>query len=198
MSKKRSKKFERQLEEVIKGALVLIALATYLVTSSWRITIIVTSFTIILLLVFTVYKVMKNKDLLRKSGIAEIDKMDGIKFEHYLKELFSIQGYKVEVTRSIGDFGADLIMKKENGKVVVQAKRYNKSVGVKAIQEVKASQNYYNANESWVVTNNYFTQPAVKLAKSNNVRLVDRDELIKMIVSMNSSNTSIGNNKELL
>ncbi len=69
--------------------------------------------------------------------------------------------------------------------IVVQAKRFSKSVGVKAIQEVKASQNYYNANESWVVTNNYFTTPAEKLASSNDVKLIDRDELIKMITSMN-------------
>ncbi|MBY0120924.1 restriction endonuclease [Bacillus sp. S/N-304-OC-R1] len=182
---KRTKKQEKQLEEVIKGSLILLALATYLYTKSIGITILVTFITIGLIIAFTINRVMKRKKILRNSGIFEIDKMDGIQFEHYLKELFINQGYKVEVTSASGDFGADLILKKDNNKIVVQAKRFSKSVGVKAIQEVKASQNYYNANESWVVTNNYFTSPAEKLALSNNVKLIDREELIKLITAMN-------------
>lgn len=193
---KRTKKQEKQLEEAIKGSLILLALATYLFTKSIGTTILVTFITIGLIIVFTINRVLNRRRILRNSGIAEIDKMDGIHFEYYLKELFINQGYKVEVTSASGDFGADLILKKDNNKIVVQAKRFSKSVGVKAIQEVKASQNYYNANESWVVTNNYFTAPAEKLASSNNVILVDREELIKLITSMNpSAIPSVSNTK---
>ncbi|MEH7524764.1 restriction endonuclease [Bacillus sp. JJ1503] len=193
---KRTKKQEKQLEEVIKGSLILLALATYLFTKSIEITILVTFTTIGLIIAFTIQKGMKRKRILRNSGIVEIDKMGGIQFEYYLKELFINQGYKVEVTSASGDFGADLILKKDNKKIVVQAKRFSKNVGVKAIQEVKTSQNYYNANESWVVTTNYFTAPAEKLALSNNVKLFDREELIKMITAMNPSTVpSVSNTK---
>ena len=50
---------------------------------------------------------------LRRSGIHDIDQMDGIQFEHYLGQLFRSQGYHVEVTRASGDFGADLVLKKQ-------------------------------------------------------------------------------------
>ena len=49
---------------------------------------------------------------LAESGIAEIDGMDGITFEHYLEVLFGNLSYSVQRTHATGDFGADLIIKK--------------------------------------------------------------------------------------
>lgn len=40
----------------------------------------------------------------------------------------------------------------------------------------------YDATEAWVITNNYFTKQAQKLAETNDVYLIDRDELIEMIL----------------
>ena len=40
----------------------------------------------------------------------------------------------------------------------------------------------YDADEAWVVTNSYFTKQALKLAEINEVYLIDRDELIDMIL----------------
>ncbi len=61
---------------------------------------------------------------LAKSGIADIDRMDGRKFEKYLKVLFEKLGYEVERTRYIGDYGADLVTINNGVKTVIQAKRY--------------------------------------------------------------------------
>ncbi len=72
-------------------------------------------------------------------------------------------------------------------KIVVQAKRYKKKVGLKAVQEVVSAKNYYKADECWVITNNYFTAPAVKLAQSNNVSLIDRDLLIKWMLEIKNA-----------
>jgi restriction system protein len=182
---KRSRKAERQLEELIKAILIMVAISTYLITSSWTTTIVITCIAVGLILGITIYQGVKRRERIKMSGIQDIDKMKGIEFEHYLKELFRSQGFKVDVTSASGDYGADLVIKKDSKKIVVQAKRYSKSVGVKAIQEVKTSQNHYGANECWVVTNHYFTAPAKTLAQSNNVKLIDREALIDMIVKMN-------------
>ncbi|ASS92826.1 hypothetical protein BS1321_01835 [Peribacillus simplex NBRC 15720 = DSM 1321] len=45
--------------------------------------------------------------------IEDVDKMSGLEFEHFLTPLFRSQGYYVEVTSPSGDFGGDLILKKE-------------------------------------------------------------------------------------
>lgn len=75
--------------------------------------------------------------------------------------------------------------KRDGKKIVVQAKRYNKNVGIKAVQEAQASIAHYGASEAWVVTNSDYTSAAYELAKSNKVRLINRDALIEMILSLN-------------
>lgn len=127
----------------------------------------------------------KRIDALKRSGISEIDKMDGRQFEHYLGLLFKSQGFKVEVTKSTGDFGADLVIAKEGKRIVVQAKRHSKNVGINAVQEAQAAIAHYKAQEAWVVSNRGYTKPAIQLADANGVRLIDRDELIKMVLQMN-------------
>lgn len=122
---------------------------------------------------------------LKKSGILEVDKMNGKVFEEYLQVLLKNKGYKVNLTSVTGDYGADLVLLSNNDKkIVVQAKRYKKKVGLKAVQEVVSAKNYYKADECWVITNNYFTTPAVNLALSNNVSLIDRDLLMKWMLEI--------------
>ncbi|WP_233422723.1 restriction endonuclease [Pontibacillus halophilus] len=121
---------------------------------------------------------------LRLSGIGDIDKMDGNEFERYLAELFKAQGYNVKVTPGSGDYGADLLLKGEEGIIAIQAKRYSKPVGISAVQELAAAKAYYSAKAGWVVTNSRYTKPAMNLAVPNTIRLIEREELINMIVDL--------------
>ncbi|WP_339225445.1 restriction endonuclease [Paenibacillus sp. FSL H8-0332] len=89
-----------------------------------------------------------------------------------------------EVTKAAGDYGADLVLSKDGKRIVVQAKRYSKNVGLKAVQEVRGTVSHYGASAAWVVTNRDYTEQAYKLAKSNNVRLIGREELIEMLLQM--------------
>jgi restriction system protein len=136
-------------------------------------------------LVFNVVKVVWKRLTARNSlpvNINEIDQMDGLAFEQYLKPVFERQGYLAKVTQGSGDFGADLILRKGRKKYVVQAKRYSSNIGVSAVQQVVAAVNYYKAQGAIVVTNQYFTPAAVQLAKVNGVRLIDREKLAKMMI----------------
>ncbi|WP_306625901.1 restriction endonuclease [Bacillus toyonensis] len=122
---------------------------------------------------------------LRQSNIYEIDQMNGLQFEQYLSALYQSLGYHAEVTKGSGDFGADLVLKNDNEKIIVQAKRYKNKVGIRSVQEIVGAKKYYDAAHAWVVTNNYFTAPARKLAHANDVLLIDRDLLIKLSAQVN-------------
>lgn len=137
-----------------------------------------------LILAFYFYKRWTNKQAIRKSGINEIDTMSGIDFEKRLEVMFGDLGYKVERTPPSGDFGADLILEDRKGRTVVQAKRYSKPIGIKAVQEVIGSIAFYKATQAIVVTNIYFTPQAEKLAQSNGVELWDRDKLIETLSTL--------------
>lgn len=135
-------------------------------------------------------------------NITDIDLMEGYMFEDYLKILLFYLGYKVATTKKSRDYGADLIIKNKEGQTIaVQAKRYNKTVGSKAVQEIVAAKRHYTADEIWVISNNLFSGEAETLAKENGVRLIDRNELIEMytearkILSIDSKENNLAYDK---
>lgn len=121
---------------------------------------------------------------LSKSGIAEIDRMSGHTFEEYLSTLFRRLGYSVELTSRHGDYGADLVVTKGRRRTAVQAKRWNKRVGVKAVQEAVASKGMYGCDAALVVANREFTQQAQKLARANKVELWGRGVLVEKLLAV--------------
>lgn len=133
------------------------------------------------------------------SSITDIDLMEGYMFEDYLRILFFYMGYKVEQTQKSRDYGADLILYELNtkSKIIVQAKRYNKPVGSKSVQEILGAIIHYKADEAWVVTNNHFTPQAETLAKENQIRLIDREELIEIYTGV-CNNMKIDNGDGIL
>jgi restriction system protein len=126
-------------------------------------------------------RIYKYYRLLR-SNIRKIDKMDGKEFEKYLELIFKNAGYKVINTPHSGDYGGDLLIEKKGEKSIVQAKRYQGLVGLKAVQEAYTSKNYYGCTSAIVITNSYFTKQAKTLAEANGVILWDRDILVKYIL----------------
>lgn len=110
-------------------------------------------------------------------NLKKIDKMTGREFEEYLKVQFERKGYRVSLTEASHDYGADLILNRKKRKIVVQAKRYDKNVGISAVQEAAGAVAYYEADEAMVVTNQYFTKSAYSLAKQNGVQLMTRKDL---------------------
>ncbi len=149
---------------------------------------------LIVFLINFIHRTIKERLYLKRmarSGIRDIDKMDGYQFEVYLKSLFKELGYKPHVTKASNDFGADLILKGKNT-IVIQAKRYKlkSKVSISAIQEIYAAKAYYKADEAWVITNSLFTKSAKALAEACGVKLLDRGDLQQFINTINPSVTA--------
>lgn len=83
-----------------------------------------------------------------------ISRMTGVEFEQYLIQLLKECGVGDPRGTSVtGDQGADILFSFDNLKVVVQAKRYEGTVGNKAVQEVHAAKGFYKCDRAWVITN---------------------------------------------
>ena len=131
---------------------------------------------IVLLVVLVVRAVIK-----RLPHDLPMDEMEGHDFEYYCADLLKANGFlEVEVTKGSGDFGADILAEKDGITYAVQCKCYDKPIGVKAVQEVYAGRDYYDRMVGVVMTNQYFTQPAVELARKLNIMLWDRGYLDDM------------------
>lgn len=115
-------------------------------------------------------------------SVTDTDGMDGLEFEIFCADVLKKNGfYDVQVTQSSGDYGIDILAKKEWVSYAIQCKCYTSPVGNNAVQEAYSGKSFYNCMVAAVLTNNYFTASAIETAKRNAVVLWNRDYLDDMI-----------------
>lgn len=120
------------------------------------------------------------------------DSMEGHDFERFCADLLKARGFlEVEVTKGSGDFGVDILAEKDGISYAFQCKRYDEPVGVKAVQEIYAGRDYYDRQIGVVMTNQYFTAPAVEAARKLKILLWDRGYLEEMMEETSWTSTSL-------
>ena len=133
---------------------------------------------LILLFLFVAWLVKR----LRRNRYRDLDQMEGHDFEYFCAGLLEKRGYKdVEVTTGSRDYGVDILAKKDGISFAIQCKCYSTPVGVKAVQEAYAGRDYYDCMIGVVLTNQYFTAPAVEAAAKLKILLWDRTYLENMM-----------------
>lgn len=140
----------------------------------------------ILVVKFGLRQISKGRQKFARADLNDIDRMSGNQFEEYLEVLFERLGYKTIPTERF-DKGADLILVKGGIRTAVQAKCWaHKRVDVEAVRAVVAAMRPYKCTRGIVVTNSYFTRPAVQAAKDNNIELWNRDNLTNVLLAVNN------------
>jgi restriction system protein len=120
----------------------------------------------------------RRRDLKRvASGMAAVDQMSGVEFEEFVAAQLRTRGWSVTRTAGTGDYGVDLIAKKDGACMAVQCKRLARAVGVAAVQQVVSGARHHGCNQAVVVTNQAFTKAARQLATTHRCRLVGREQL---------------------
>lgn len=110
-----------------------------------------------------------------------INSMSGYEFEEYCVKILRLSGFcNIEQTKLSGDFGIDIVAKRNGAKIGIQCKRYSNPVGVKAVQEAISGSIYYGCSESMVLSNQDFTPQAMDMASKAKVILTKIDDLIKI------------------
>lgn len=118
----------------------------------------------------------------RRKKMGFLDDLEGHEFEHFCAKLLKDNGFiEVEVTKGSGDYGVDILAEKDGVTYAVQCKCYTDPVGVKAVQEAYAGRDYYDRMVGAVMTNQYFTAPAVNAARKLKILLWDRGYLEDMM-----------------
>ena len=112
-----------------------------------------------------------------RDGMAAIDAMTGTEFEVYVAARLRRAGWQVTFTAASGDYGVDLIARRDDKSVAVQCKRLGKPVGVAAVQQVVAGARHHGCARSIVISNQEFTAAAQQLAFTHNCQLIGRRTL---------------------
>ncbi len=110
------------------------------------------------------------------------DDMEGVEFENYCAELLEAKGFdNVEITPQSHDFGIDILADKDGITYAIQCKCYSDTLGIRAVQEAYAGKDYYGSMIAVVMSNQYFSKPAVEFASKLNVLLWDGDYVMNLI-----------------
>lgn len=120
---------------------------------------------------------------------AEIYNLSSRAFEEFVAELFSQQGFNVELTPETRDGGYDIIATKNIGglpfMLLIECKKYAKGnpVGVSLVRSLLGVQGDRKANKAVLVTTSRFTKSAKEFAdrQQHLISLLDINDLMRMI-----------------
>jgi restriction system protein len=103
-----------------------------------------------------------------------VDSLDGWEFEQWCGQWLMEHGFdNVEVTRGSGDYGADVLCKKDGVTYAVQCKHYTGKVPYRAVEEVVTARQYYQRDKSMIITSSVLTPQAQEAADKLKVLVVD-------------------------
>jgi len=108
-----------------------------------------------------------------------LDNLSPSKFEELLGTLFRSMGYETRNLPYVGDYGADLVIKKNGETMIIQAKKYSRGrkVGAQDVQKTLGALWKYNAKRALLITTINFTEKAYKQAQGAPVELWNRQKL---------------------
>jgi HJR/Mrr/RecB family endonuclease len=122
----------------------------------------------------------RNWDLERLLNV-RWERLDGNGFERFLTSVFRHHGYAVELIGKSGDQGVDLILKRDEVRIAVQARCSTGAVGDQAVQQVVAGRMYHRCDLCAVVTNSLFTPSARELSIETACTLIGADQIRSLI-----------------
>lgn len=152
------------------------AISIILVSSLWWI--------FILFFLYKIHRLSHRRAVFQKGIYSphDLDDIDGIDFEELTCDILIANGFETaESTQASMDFGVDVLACKDGVTYAIQCKRYHSTVGIDAVQQVYAGRAYYECHVAVVLTNQYFTSNAHKLADKIGVALWDRDMLEQLL-----------------
>lgn len=122
-------------------------------------------------------------------GSTNLAAMDWEEFEHLVREVFdkefSLRGGEVRVTQSSSDGGVDAVAFDPDpisgGKIIIQAKRFTKTVGVSAVRDLYGTTLNEGAIKGILVTTADFGPDAHKFAADKPLTLMSGSNLLHLL-----------------
>jgi SNF2 family DNA or RNA helicase len=121
-------------------------------------------------------------------NIEAMDKLQPLMFEAAIALLLEMEkGGDTWLTPITNDKGADIMHFNEDMDMLIQVKQSLSKLGISSGQEISYAVPEYNTKHNrkfhtQIVTNSYFNQNAISLAKQHNIELVDREIVKKWIL----------------
>lgn len=115
--------------------------------------------------------------------LAQLSSLNAESFEEFVGELFEALGYEVQRVGGSGDEGADLRLRKSDGRLAVVQCKYHKQgvVGSPVLQKFLGTIHHTRSHKGFFVTTSTFSLAAEKFAAEHPIELVDGPRLIELV-----------------
>jgi restriction system protein len=189
----RRRRDDGNLEDFVQGvaALIILGVASFLYLHKDKIKFYGLVFLGIVLIVAAIIVTIviivsrKKREEIKKFGSDEdiIYRLKGMppsKFEEEMADMFSLLGYKTEVSGGPHDGGIDVVAIKNGEKYYIQCKKFITSeVGVHDVRDFYGAITAGQAKRGFLITTNKFTLDAERFAEGNTrIELIDGVRLI--------------------
>lgn len=103
-------------------------------------------------------------------------------FESLIRDLFEKMGYRTQLTPYVGDYGADVIARKDEDIIVIEVKKWQTTmVGSPEVQKLLGSLFKYKAKKAIFVTTSEFTEQAKEIERNAPLELWNSQKLNNML-----------------
>lgn len=156
---------------------------TWLLTKSWENLPKIPSFEEKIIEVKSQERSQKFSDSIKKELKIDLDEFGPFEFENFISQLFGEMGYEVWPTRKTGDYGIDIIVKKDDMKIGVQVKKFDRGnlVGTQDVQKILGSRFKHGVDKCILITTSDFTPQAKEQARNAPIELWNRSTLEEKI-----------------
>ena len=127
----------------------------------------------------------------------DFEDMSSSEFLSFIKDLFVLMDYNIDLIKSNDDKGADFIIEKSGEKTVVQTKSFLDFVKDEDIQDVVNAKKFYYCENAMIVASSFFKKSALDLAAKNNVITWDGNKIKDIIQKYRISNSEEKKNNSL-
>jgi restriction system protein len=114
--------------------------------------------------------------------LAQLTSLSPETFEEFVAELFEALGYEVEQVGGTGDEGADLRLRRNDLRAIVQCKYHKRSVvGSPELQKFLGTIHHTRSHKGFFVTTSTFSLAAEKFVADHPIELVDGPRLVELV-----------------
>lgn len=107
------------------------------------------------------------------------DSLNGHQFEHAFADACRLRGYSATVSKSGGDGGIDIMLRRNGYDIAVQCKAHQKKIGPAPVRDLYGVMMARGIIEGWLVSKSGFSDNAKDFAKGKNIKLLDLNDVIQ-------------------
>lgn len=129
-----------------------------------------------------------------KKNYNEIYKISPRKFEEIVNSIYKNLGFRTILTKSTRDRGADIILRENNNKIIIECKKYSEfsKVGIAHVQRLMGAMISFKAKSAKLITTSYFSTPAKETQHiytnlGLDLELLDAYDLLKLLDLYNNT-----------